>query len=105
MGRGPLLGGLLGQGPSGAAGHRGPPSPSALLEHFDQNKDGKLTKSELPEFLWDRLSKADLNGDGEITKDELEVHLKTIRPEGTSKPVEPPPADKAPPADKPAASA
>ncbi len=69
-----------------------------MLERFDKNKDGKLTKSELPEFIWDRLSKADANGDGEITKDEIEAHMKTIRPDGTSKPKDQAPADK--PADK-----
>lgn len=88
MGRGPMSGGPNGSGPSGAAGRQGPPSPSFLLERFDKNKDGKLTKSELPGFIWDRLSKADANSDGEITKDEIEAHMKTIRPDGTSKPPE-----------------
>ena len=79
------------------------PSHGFLLERFDKNKDGKLTKPELPEFIWDRLSKADTNSDGEITKDEIEAHMKTIRPEGTSKPKEAAPADK--PADEPAKDA
>ena len=106
MGRGPMSGGPMGPGPSGAAGRQGPPSPSFLLERFDKNKDGKLTKSELPEFLWDRLSKADANSDGEITKDEIEAHMKTIHPDSTSKPKEPAPADKpAPEAAKDAKSA
>lgn len=78
----------MGSGPSGGAGRQGPPSPSFLLNQFDKNKDGKLTKSELPGFIWDRLSKADKNGDGEISKDEIEAHMKTIRPDGTSKPGE-----------------
>ncbi len=69
-----------------------------MLEHFDENKDGKLTKSELPEPLWDRLSKADANGDGEITQDEIEAHMKSNRPNVPSKPAEQPPADKAAPA-------
>ncbi|MBC8116878.1 MAG: EF-hand domain-containing protein [Candidatus Saccharimonas sp.] len=94
MGRGPLSGGPRGLGPSGAAGRQGSPSPSFLLERFDKSKDGKLTKSELPGFIWDRLSKADSNSDGEITKDEIEDHMKTIRPDGTSKPKEQAPTDK-----------
>jgi len=78
----------MGPGAFGAAGRQGPPSPSSLLGHFDKNKDGKLTKSELPEFLWNRLSKADANSDGEISKDEIEAHMQAIRPDGTSKPEE-----------------
>lgn len=109
FGRGPIGGGFTGRGPmhggamgpssrSSMEGHRGPPSPAAMLEHFDENKDGKLTKSELPEPLWDRLSKADANGDGEITQDEIEAHMKSNRPNVPSKPAEQPPADKAAPA-------
>ena len=106
MGRGPMGGGgPMGPGPFGGAGRQGPPSPSSLLEHFDKNKDGKLTKDELPEFLWNRLSKADTNSDGEITKDEIEAHLKSIRPDETSKPEERRPEDKTAPEDKPASEA
>lgn len=65
---------------------QGRPFPSFLLNHFDKNKDDKLTKSELPGFIWDRLSKADTNGDGDVSKDEIEAHMKTIRPDGTSRP-------------------
>ena len=81
-------GGPMGPGLFGAAGRQGPPSPSFLLNQFDKNKDGKLTKGELPGFIWDRLSKADKNGDGEVSKDEIEAHLKSIRPDGRSKPEE-----------------
>lgn len=89
MGHGPMGGGgPMESGPFGGVGRQGPPSPSSLLEHFDKNKDGKLTKDELPEFLWNRLSKADTNSDGEITKDEIEAHMKSIRSDGTSKPEE-----------------
>ena len=94
MARGPERGGPMGPGRPGEAGRQGSPSPSFLLERFDKNKDGKLTKSELPEFIWDRLSKADANGDGEINKDEIEAHMKTVRPDGTSKPKEQAPANK-----------
>ncbi|MBX3184312.1 MAG: hypothetical protein KF915_16915 [Polyangiaceae bacterium] len=44
-----------------------------LFERFDANKDGKLTKSEVPEKLWNRLSRADANKDGAVTKAELEA--------------------------------
>ena len=104
MGSGPTPGGPRGLERSALEGRRGPPPTAALLAQFDKDKNGKLTKSELPEPLWDRLSKADANGDGEITQDEIDAHMKTIRPDGTSKPAEQSPADKAAPADKPAAA-
>ena len=56
-----------GRGP----GFGGPPDPSVILERMDQNKDGKLTKDEVPEAAWGRLSRADADNDGVITKDEL----------------------------------
>lgn len=103
MGRGPMGGGPMPSGPRGPErsaleGRRGPPPTAELLAQFDKDKNGKLSKSELPEPLWDRLSKADANSDGEITQDEIEAHMKTIRPDGTSKPAEQSPAEKAAPA-------
>lgn len=101
VGRGPMGGGgPMGPGASAARGRGGPPSPSVLIEQFDKNKDSKLTKEELPEFLWSRLSKADANSDGEISKDEIEAHIKTVRPDGTSKPQERHPEDKPAPGAK-----
>ena len=110
MGRGPMGGGPMPGGPWGSQrsameGHRGPPSAAAILAQFDKDQNGKLTKSELPEPLWDRLSKADANSDGELTQDEIEAHMKTIRPDIPSKPAEQPPADKAAPTDKAAPAA
>ena len=83
MGRGPM-----GPKPFGGADRNSPPSAASILEHLDQNKDGKLTKSEVPEFVWDRLSKADANQDGEITKDELDAHRKEAHPSASDKPIE-----------------
>ncbi len=53
-------------------GHRGD-HMAKLFERFDANKDGKLTKKEVPERLWERLSAADANKDGAVTKAELEA--------------------------------
>ncbi len=102
MGRGPMGGGPLPRGPresgrSALEGRHGLPPSAALFAQFDKDQNGKLTKSELPEPLWDRLSKADANSDGEITQDEIEAHRKTIRPDATSKPAEQSPAEKAAP--------
>ncbi len=43
---------------------------SRLLE-FDQNKDGKLSKQEVPERMQGIFARGDLNKDGFLTKDEL----------------------------------
>jgi Ca2+-binding EF-hand superfamily protein len=73
-----------GQGPvgPGAAGPvaAGRPNLDRLLSHidavfsrFDKNKDGKLTKDEVPAAVWERISKADANHDGAVTKEELKA--------------------------------
>lgn len=53
----------------GKKGHRG----GQLFAKFDKNKDGKLTKNEVPAKLWARLVKADANKDGAVTKAELKA--------------------------------
>jgi Ca2+-binding EF-hand superfamily protein len=67
---GPPVGAGKGRGmPPGASG--GPPRPERILRQFDKNKDSKLTKDEVPEELWQRLSQADADGDGAVTVDEF----------------------------------
>ena len=62
----------MAQPPTGGRGpRRGPANPERLLTEMDENEDGKLTKNEVPEFAWSRLSRADKNDDGAITEDEL----------------------------------
>ena len=62
----------------GAAGGK-PPGVSALFERFDKNKDGKLTKDEVPGPMWEHLSKADVNKDGAVTKEEFEAAHKKMQ--------------------------
>jgi len=53
-------------------------TPEALLSRFDTNKDGKLTKDEIPEQaqrLRQMLKDADKDGDGIITKQEITQYL------------------------------
>jgi Ca2+-binding EF-hand superfamily protein len=45
--------------------------PAQLFDRFDENHDGKLAQSEVPEKAWQRLGQADANGDGAVTKKEL----------------------------------
>jgi hypothetical protein len=45
-----------------------------MVEHlmsFDKNKDGKLTKDELPERMHDLIAKGDTNKDGALDKEEI----------------------------------
>jgi hypothetical protein len=44
----------------------------AFFAAADANKDGKLTKDELANFMWKRFGKADANGDQAITKEEMQ---------------------------------
>lgn len=44
-----------------------------FFQRLDKNKDDVLTKDEVPERLWTRISKADKNNDGKITKEELKA--------------------------------
>ncbi len=47
-----------------------------LFSRFDKNKDGKLTKDEVPAAVWQRISKADANHDGAVTEEELRAFRK-----------------------------
>jgi len=65
-----LAGALAGRGGPGAGGPQG--GPGALFSRYDTDKDGKLSKTEVPAEMWDKLSKADENADGLVTEKELE---------------------------------
>ena len=57
------------QGGPGLGGPQG--GPEAVFSRYDADKDGKLSKTEVPAEMWDRLSKADENADGLVSKEEL----------------------------------
>ncbi len=61
----------FGRPPAGGSRNSGPPDPDVLFERFDRNKDGRLTKDEVPEGLWNRLSAVDTNKDAAVTKVEM----------------------------------
>lgn len=63
-----------GPGRPGAGGPGG--GPMEMFSRYDTDKDGKLSKSEAPAELWERLSKADENADGLVSKEELESVFK-----------------------------
>ena len=74
-GRGP--GGPGGRGGGSGVGDEPPATPTtpdelaAMLMAFDKNKDGKLTKAEVPERLQGVFARADDNKDGVLSADEI----------------------------------
>lgn len=75
--------GRPGRGPRGAGGRpgfRGMASIEMIFTRLDKNQDGSLTKDEVPEMVWQRLSQADTNSDGAISKEEVEAFRKLRRP-------------------------
>lgn len=71
--------------PKGATEQRrpgGPPSVDKVFERFDGDKDGKLSKAEIPEFASKFILPADANEDGAVTKEELEKYRARGAPRG-----------------------
>ena len=76
-----------GPGPSrreGGPGGGGPnmPNPVDTLMGFDADKDGKLTKAEVPERMQGLFARADANQDGVLTRAELTNASASARGEG-----------------------
>lgn len=91
--------------PEGQPGAGGAPSEKrdgdgdfvTRLFQNDKNKDGKLTKDELPEQMQRIIERADTNGDGAIDRKEAEAFAERLR----GRPVGGPGTDgKRPPAEK-----
>lgn len=61
--------------------------PEAIFGKFDENKDGKLSSTEVPAEMWSKVSKADTDADGLVSKDEMkEVYKKMDDYKGDRKP-------------------
>ncbi|MBI1346775.1 hypothetical protein GC163_10860 [bacterium] len=59
------------------------PGGGQMFERLDQNKDGKLAKSELPEFLRDRMGRLfDEAGKDELTREDFEASMRKMMAEG-----------------------
>lgn len=73
-----------GRGPGGpdGPGRGGPPNVAEMFSRMDQNKDGKLSKDEVPGLMWERLSHLDRDGDGWVTKDEVSRGMPGGGPDG-----------------------
>jgi hypothetical protein len=121
--RGPLAppAGAPHHGPMGPQGTHAPGAPHAgsfhagaphqmptvaqIFEKLDKNKDGKLTKDEVPAPVWDHFTKAGIVKDGAVTKDALEAfHKKMVEERAKAKAAKPAvvkPEEKKPEAKKP----
>jgi Ca2+-binding EF-hand superfamily protein len=54
-------------------------TPEEFIKRFDKNKDGFLTKDELPPFLAQAFDRMDTNKDGKLDKQEVAVLLRVLR--------------------------
>jgi Ca2+-binding EF-hand superfamily protein len=52
----------------------------AFLAEYDRDKDGFLSKEELPEWLHHAFARLDTNKDGKISKDELREGMALLQP-------------------------
>jgi Ca2+-binding EF-hand superfamily protein len=67
-------------------------TPEEFIKRFDKNKDGFISKDELPPFLAAAFDKADANGDGKLDRKEVALLLQTLRKrfgQSTAKPLDP----------------
>jgi Ca2+-binding EF-hand superfamily protein len=51
----------------------------AFLKKYDKNRDGFVTKEELPDFLAKNFERSDRNGDGKLDRTEITALLNTLR--------------------------
>ncbi len=71
----PAAHGRRGHGKHRGHGKRGPKTPATLIERHDENDDGMLQLSELPERKREHLAKADADEDGTLSVVEIQAHF------------------------------
>jgi Ca2+-binding EF-hand superfamily protein len=54
-------------------------TPEEFIKRFDKNKDGFVSKDELPPFLAAAFDRADANGDGKLDQKEVAALLQALR--------------------------
>jgi Ca2+-binding EF-hand superfamily protein len=54
-------------------------TPEDFIKRFDKNKDGYLTKDEVPPFLANNFEKIDRNGDGKLDRQEIALLKEVLR--------------------------
>jgi hypothetical protein len=58
-----------------------PPTADELFTRLDKNKDGKLTKDEVPARMWERFTKSGLVKGDAVTKEAFEAQIKKMQAE------------------------
>lgn len=66
-------------------GGRGRPSVEQIMQRFDSDSDGKLSKDEVPEKMKENFSRLDANEDGKIDAEELKQGFAKARERGREK--------------------
>lgn len=80
--------GMKGKGGRPGAGGT-PGGPDAIFGKYDEDKDGKLSSTEVPAEMWAKVSKADTDADGLVSKEEMkEAYKKMSEYKGDRKPEE-----------------
>lgn len=74
-----------GKVPAKPSGGFGQIDPEQVFKALDANKDGQLSKDELPERMADRLILADTNRDGGISQEELTKLFKLMQAAGVGR--------------------
>jgi Ca2+-binding EF-hand superfamily protein len=85
--RQPLAGGAGFGGPRGDKGG----DPREFFSRLDANKDGKLSKDEMPERLRENFARLDSNGDGFVSLEEFGQVMRQFAPPGKAPPGKAPP--------------
>jgi hypothetical protein len=73
------------QDPGRGPGRPAPPGVDEIVERimsFDKNKDGKVTRDELPERMQFLIDRGDTNKDGALDRDEIRKLAATLAPAG-----------------------
>lgn len=69
-----MMAGAKGKGMQGKGKGKG--NPGEFIKRMDKNEDGNLSKDEVPEQLWARISQLDKDGDSSISREELAAGAK-----------------------------
>lgn len=76
----------IGNAGQARGGRNGRPSALTLFSQFDSNKDGKLSKDEVPAPVWRHLQAADGDKDGVVTRKEFANSQRTQGAAGRGRP-------------------
>lgn len=77
-----MMAGAKGKGMQGKGKGKG--NPGEFIKRMDKNEDGNLSKDEVPEQLWARISALDKDGDSSISREEFAAGAKGRMQQGAN---------------------